>query len=558
MAKRLCKAIAAVAFIASVAACGGGDSGGGGGGGTDVNACGTTTQGCVTGNVVDAANNNAAIPNATLSIGGGAAINANAQGYFFSSGIEKGTNLSACFSATGYVTRCRNIDVMGGQVLSMTPTQLMPASADKTLNAVGGTINNKAAFTDPNAGGLTVVAGDLCDTNGNPVAGNVVCNLSPIDVSQASGTANSRQLAFGNFRGTDLTSATQQLETGGMMDIVCKDGTGAKVNVCSGKTVTIDVPIYANCAAQPATMPSWGFNETTGLWEQKPAAYDFVKTCGTDATDSYYRGKADHFSPWNCDMPIQTTCLNGKVTSDGTTPVGGALVECTGTDYQGDSSTYSAADGTFCVPVKAGGAYSCIAKKGAFVATAATGVAPAAAAQCGGSGCGDLGTFTLTDPLMRTILTWGALPSDLDSHFVGAGVHVWYSDKDLLTKGSLTGAPFVELDTDDTDSFGPEITTVVPNVAAGTYTFCVHNFSGEAAGPIAASGAKVNVITSTAINKIWDVPTSNPSNFNVWRVYSVVLDPSNSDPAKKIVITEINDFVDAPGGNVESVCVPKA
>jgi hypothetical protein len=563
---------AAAAALVLMAACsGGGDGGGGGGGGGgSTTACGTTTQGCISGNVVDSAkvlasNPNPEVPSASISIAGGAPITANAQGYFFTNAVGQGQNISICFSATGYVTRCRNVTVVGGQTLMMTPTGLMTSSESKSLSTGGGSIDNLGNLADPTAAKLMIVAGDLCDAAGNAAAGNVNCTLTPMDVS-ATGGANTRDLAPGNFRGTDLASATQMLESGGMMDIVCTDAAGARVNVCTGKTVTVQVPIYANCAAQPATMPSWSFNQTTGVWEQGPTAWDFTKTCGPLGTsaDSYYTGMVNHFSYWNCDQVMETTCLKGKVMTQAdpnasppivATAVAGALVKCSGTDYQGDSETYTGSDGTFCAPVKRAGTVSCVAMKGQFVAVSKPVTADNNTLQCSDAACKDIGTFDVIDPLMQTTLRWGEFPHDLDSHFVGTGVHVWYSDKDILTKGLLTGAPFVGLDTDDTDSYGPEITTVVPGVTQGIYTFCVHNFSGEADGPIASSSAKVNVVTAGGYNNSFSVPVANPSGFNVWRVYSVNI-AVGSDGVYTETVTEINDFVDDSASDVTTVCVP--
>ena len=49
-------------------------------------------------------------------------------------------------------------------------------------------------------------------------------------------------------------------------------------------------------------------------------------------------------------------------------------------------------------------------------------------------------------------LTWGASPSDIDSHLrTPDGSHVFYS-----SKGSLTTTPFASLDVDDVDGFGPK------------------------------------------------------------------------------------------------------
>lgn len=65
---------------------------------------------------------------------------------------------------------------------------------------------------------------------------------------------------------------------------------------------------------------------------------------------------------------------------------------------------------------------------------------------------------------MRIVLTWGDYPSDLDSHLVGpspyGSFHVYYDDKNAYYDGVL----YNNLDVDDTDSYGPETTSVYVEV----------------------------------------------------------------------------------------------
>jgi len=57
----------------------------------------------------------------------------------------------------------------------------------------------------------------------------------------------------------------------------------------------------------------------------------------------------------------------------------------------------------------------------------------------------------LNDSEIRIVLSWGANPRDLDSHFVGEDIHVFYGNK---------SAKGVNLDCDDTNGYGPETITI--------------------------------------------------------------------------------------------------
>jgi len=68
--------------------------------------------------------------------------------------------------------------------------------------------------------------------------------------------------------------------------------------------------------------------------------------------------------------------------------------------------------------------------------------------------------------------------------------------------------PWAVLDTDDTTSFGPEITTLALCLA-GTYRYTVHNYSGSPG--IETSQAKGYLTLPDGSSQTVDVPTSNAS-----------------------------------------------
>ena len=133
---------------------------------------------------------------------------------------------------------------------------------------------------------------------------------------------------------------------------------------------------------------------------------------------------------------------------------------------------------------------------------------------------------------IRIVLTWGEYPSDLDSHLVGPSAgggtfHVFFSDKNHRYNSTL----YVNLDVDDTTSYGPETTSVYQDVD-GTYTFYVHNYSDR------YSSSSNNMATSGAQIKLYLPGRSDPYIFNVpneagtlWTVFSItdgIVTPINS------------------------------
>lgn len=137
--------------------------------------------------------------------------------------------------------------------------------------------------------------------------------------------------------------------------------------------------------------------------------------------------------------------------------------------------------------------------------------------------------YTLTPSVppgqTRIILTWGATPSDLDSHLTGPNgasrFHVYYS---------ATTATGANLDRDDTSSYGPETTTITSQVD-GVYRYSVHDYSNRGSSTSTALGgssAKVQVLRGDTLVAEFNAPGSQAG--TLWTVFEM-----NGD-----VITPIN------------------
>ena len=126
----------------------------------------------------------------------------------------------------------------------------------------------------------------------------------------------------------------------------------------------------------------------------------------------------------------------------------------------------------------------------------------------------------------KIVLEWGMYPYDLDSHIVASDTHVYYSNM---------SAPFVWLDIDDIDSYGPETITIENLAALGEFTFYVHDYSNRydsyEALSLANSGATIRVYKGNQLLRTYNVPTNRDG--TVWSVFSMGADGQ---------ITDINSF----------------
>jgi hypothetical protein len=141
---------------------------------------------------------------------------------------------------------------------------------------------------------------------------------------------------------------------------------------------------------------------------------------------------------------------------------------------------------------------------------------------------------------VKIVLTWGVSPSDEDSHLEGPTAdggrfHTWYADK--IYQGG-DGIRYADLDWDDTDSYGPETTTIY-KLEDGNYRFYVHNYSGEA--PLVGSGAKVEVYkgSSETANNTFTIPNdTSKTDAGYWFVF----DMSVSNNGETINVSPVNEL----------------
>ena len=128
-------------------------------------------------------------------------------------------------------------------------------------------------------------------------------------------------------------------------------------------------------------------------------------------------------------------------------------------------------------------------------------------------------TPSVPDGQVRIALAWGRTPADLDSHLVNksAGIHVYYPQQEH----KLGGRTDVKLDHDDTDSYGPEQTTIMIQ-QSGEYVFYVHDFTNGSqqkgnSREMAESGATVTVYIGEEEPKVYHVPNKTGT---LWKVFS--------------------------------------
>lgn len=123
----------------------------------------------------------------------------------------------------------------------------------------------------------------------------------------------------------------------------------------------------------------------------------------------------------------------------------------------------------------------------------------------------------LTQGEVRITLTWGATPSDLDSHLA---VMNGTTREDHIFYGHPTSTNgMISLDRDDTSSYGPETITLSQQDSSKVYKYYVHDFSDYAGSSTGLSQSSAVVTVDTASQTYtFNVPNALGTG---WKVFEI-------------------------------------
>jgi hypothetical protein len=128
--------------------------------------------------------------------------------------------------------------------------------------------------------------------------------------------------------------------------------------------------------------------------------------------------------------------------------------------------------------------------------------------------------LNMENEVARVVLSWGATPSDLDSHLLGTGTeafHLFYTNK------NVGGA---QLDVDDTSAYGPE-TITIRSWNAERYRYYVKDYSNGGnplSTALANSNAVVQLYLGEDVAQVFPVPQTAGV---IWHVFD--LDPQTGE-----------------------------
>ncbi len=423
------------------------------------------------------------------------------------------------FSLAGYAEQSKVIQVQDQNTTTSLPILMLPVATTQTFDSsVPQTLS-----VDNSPAKVFIDALSLVKLDGTEPTGEVTVEITPIDPTV------DIDLMPGDMK-TDIGAGTlAPIESFGALNVVFRDSEGNDLNLSEGSNATIRIPVTNRTGiAPPSTIPLYFYNESTGLWVEEGNAI-------LDATTSYYEGTVSHFSTWNADILYEQVQITGWVENEEGVRMPNVYVVSEGDDYSGTDYTFTDAEGNFSIGAKTNAIVLIVGlENGVKTNTVSLSTTTSNFAMESGLVLSTGGSSSGVTASIK--LSWGENPLDLDSHYIGpagSDIHIYYSNR-----GSLTGAPFANLDIDDTSSFGPEVITIFNFPQAGIYRYSVHNYSGSYNPGITDSPAIVELNINGNVS-LFTPPTSGEGNNVTWDVFEFLVNENG-----EVTINPVNTWSD--------------
>ena len=398
-------------------------------------------------------------------------------------------------SKMGYADQFITVDLADKQELTGVVIQLIPLQFAGAVSALtGGTINLTASTAQ-----VVIAPNSLRRADGQAIQGDVKVSIALINTAQ-----DVRNMP-GDLA-TQVNNSRAPLESFGAMVIDLRDNTGAKVELIANQLANIRIPLMARGTA-PATIPLFYFDPIRGYWLQDG---NRTLTLQQDVSGNwFYAGVSSTLNTVNADIPYQTTNVAGCLADSTGKRVANAQILLEGKNYSGYSVAKTNSTGEFSIQAKQNSTVLISGQSNTLRSNTVEHMVLAA-----NTTLNDCLVLSESNQNVTVRLSWGEEPEDIDSHMIAPdGSHISFEDQ-----GALLQHPFVNLDVDDTQSYGPEIVTL-NKLMVGEYHYFVHNYS-ETSNP-GIFGSPIKIELNSPLGTQIFTPTSGSDESLYWSAFKI-------------------------------------
>jgi hypothetical protein len=443
----------------------------------------------------------------------------NQDGYFVLPDMDVG-DVVIEVTHDGFAPSYRSTSVREDQTTHIPRVVLLDERITDMSADIGGlaTSSNGVATVELAGGSLVTEAGD-------PYTGDVTVAMSasrPDDPDFFD--------AFpGSFEGRRPDGSVVPFESFGFSSIVLTEAdTERPLRLGSGETAGVRMTVAPGLLrSAPESIPLWHFDEDEGVWIEEGAA---------TLVGNAYEGDVTHFTIWNWDLPIEDICaVEGDVVNARGSAVNQARVFMQGLDVTFRDEALTDMLGHFSVRGLPSTMATVWTMKGITVSepmTVTIGVDCPLMLEL---------PLVLTQAPFTVSASWGFIPDDIDAHmfipmnWMIDGESYDYYHISYYSEGAAGEDPYTFLDTDDTDSYGPEIITGL-DTYDGTYEYWLQRYADE--GSMVDSPTIVSVQTVSQYRS-FDARQASGMETEYWHVFDMMVSGDN------IQIVPVNRFENA-------------
>lgn len=256
-----------------------------------------TIQTSVLGLVTDLDGN--AIEGATLTMGS-SQTTSDENGYFGLNGAVDSKNAIIKVEMFGYFDSWHSFHPFEDD-LAKTQIRLTPRNNPMNVSANDG---GEISFENVK---INFHPGSFVDEGGNTYSGNVSVFAKYLDPTDP----NLNEIMPGNLTAFNATGGLRLLQTFGMVNVELEGESGQKLQI--NKPATLEMPVPASILTNaPNEIPLWYFDTEKERWQEEGNA---------TLEGGKYIGTVEHFTFWNCDVPMSFVNITGQVLVGSQTPV---------------------------------------------------------------------------------------------------------------------------------------------------------------------------------------------------------------------------------------------
>lgn len=257
---------------------------------------------------------------------GAVTFTTNDKGRFQLDKAPEGEDIVVDFQLDGYMRTQKKLESVKGAERLVFATMYPVGKISKVSATEGGKAEHAGMSAE-------FPANAFVTADGQPFTGEAEVEITFVPTS----TDRFAEIFPGDFEGLREDGTMTFVESYGFADInITADG--QELKLADGKKATLSYPVAdAQKGNAPATIPLWYYDYGQGQWIEEGTA----KLQG-----GKYVGEVSHFTPWNVDVPIETSIIKGRVVNSEGSPISSSLIYSK--SITGWSATsYSDKDGNF-------------------------------------------------------------------------------------------------------------------------------------------------------------------------------------------------------------------